>query len=47
MSTPMNDLGIVKRNILRADKAAVEKLSRFGVATSSPGSASISPSRLR
>ena len=33
MSTPMNDLGIVKRNILRADKAAVEKLSRFGVAT--------------
>jgi len=33
MSTPMNDLGIVKRNIVRADKAAVEKLSRFGVAT--------------
>jgi 4-hydroxy-4-methyl-2-oxoglutarate aldolase len=33
MSQPMNDLGIVKRNILRADKAAVEKLSRFGVAT--------------
>jgi 4-hydroxy-4-methyl-2-oxoglutarate aldolase len=33
MSTPMNDLGIVKRNILRADKVAVEKLSRFGVAT--------------
>ncbi|TPQ26383.1 4-carboxy-4-hydroxy-2-oxoadipate aldolase/oxaloacetate decarboxylase [Bradyrhizobium guangdongense] len=29
----MNDLGIVKRNIVRADKAAVEKLSRFGVAT--------------
>jgi 4-hydroxy-4-methyl-2-oxoglutarate aldolase len=29
----MNTLGIVKRNILRADKAAVEKLSRFGVAT--------------
>jgi 4-hydroxy-4-methyl-2-oxoglutarate aldolase len=26
-------LGIVKRNIIRADKAAVEKLSRFGVAT--------------
>lgn len=26
-------LGIVKRNIVRADKAAVEKLSRFGVAT--------------
>ena len=33
MSTAMNDLGIVKRNIVRADKAAVEKLSRFGVAT--------------
>jgi 4-hydroxy-4-methyl-2-oxoglutarate aldolase len=33
MSQPMNDLGIVKRNIVRADKAAVEKLSRFGVAT--------------
>jgi 4-hydroxy-4-methyl-2-oxoglutarate aldolase len=33
MSTPMNDLGIVKRNIVRCDKAAVEKLSRFGVAT--------------
>ena len=33
MGTPMNDLGIVKRNIVRADKAAVEKLSRFGVAT--------------
>jgi len=31
MST--NNLGIVKRNIVRADKAAVEKLSRFGVAT--------------
>ena len=29
----MNDLGIVKRNIVRADRAAVEKLSRFGVAT--------------
>ena len=26
-------MGIVKRNIVRADKAAVEKLSRFGVAT--------------
>nr|MDP2192766.1 4-carboxy-4-hydroxy-2-oxoadipate aldolase/oxaloacetate decarboxylase [Rhodoferax sp.] len=26
-------LGVVKRNIVRADKAAVEKLSRFGVAT--------------
>jgi 4-hydroxy-4-methyl-2-oxoglutarate aldolase len=33
MSMPMNNLGIVKRNIVRADKAAVEKLSRFGVAT--------------
>lgn len=29
----MNDLGIVKRNIVRADRAAVEKLARFGVAT--------------
>lgn len=29
----MNNLGVVKRNIVRADKAAVEKLSRFGVAT--------------
>ena len=29
----MNNLGIVKRNITRADKSAVEKLSRFGVAT--------------
>jgi 4-hydroxy-4-methyl-2-oxoglutarate aldolase len=29
----MNNLGIVKRNIVRADRAAVEKLSRFGVAT--------------
>jgi len=33
MSTPMNNLGIVNRKIVRADKAAVEKLSRFGVAT--------------
>ncbi|NUU04694.1 4-carboxy-4-hydroxy-2-oxoadipate aldolase/oxaloacetate decarboxylase [Herbaspirillum robiniae] len=34
MSTPLiNQLGIVKRNIVRADKAAVEKLSRYGVAT--------------
>ena len=33
MSTEMNNLGIVKRNIVRADKAAVEHLSRFGVAT--------------
>ena len=29
----MNNLGVVKRNIVRADKAAVEKLSRFGAAT--------------
>ena len=29
----MNDIGIVKRNIVRADKAAVERLSQFGVAT--------------
>ncbi|WP_322514539.1 4-carboxy-4-hydroxy-2-oxoadipate aldolase/oxaloacetate decarboxylase [Rhodopseudomonas palustris] len=33
MTVRMNDLGIVKRNITRADKAAVEQLSRFGVAT--------------
>jgi 4-hydroxy-4-methyl-2-oxoglutarate aldolase len=29
----MNNLGIVKRNIDRADRQAVERLSRFGVAT--------------
>src|SRR5450631_929066 len=33
MTTPMNNLGIVKKSITRADKAAVEKLSKFGVAT--------------
>ena len=33
MSTPINEMGIVRRNIVRADKAAVAKLSRFGVAT--------------
>ncbi len=33
MSVAMNDLGIVKRNIDRANRAAVEKLSRYGVAT--------------
>src|SRR6476469_2827470 len=33
MSTPMNNLGIVKKSITRDDKAAVEKLSQFGVAT--------------
>lgn len=29
----MSNLGIVKRNIVRADRVAVEQLSRFGVAT--------------
>jgi 4-hydroxy-4-methyl-2-oxoglutarate aldolase len=29
----MNNLGIVKRNIIRADRSAVERLSCFGVAT--------------
>ena len=33
MTGSMSNLGVVKRNIVRADKAAVEKLSRFGVAT--------------
>jgi regulator of RNase E activity RraA len=33
MSTPLNQLGIVHRTIQRADPAAVEQLSRFGVAT--------------
>ena len=33
MTGPINNLGIVKRNIVRADMAAVEKLSRFGVPT--------------
>jgi 4-hydroxy-4-methyl-2-oxoglutarate aldolase len=33
MTQPMNQLGIVKRNIVRADKAAVERLSKLGVAT--------------
>jgi 4-hydroxy-4-methyl-2-oxoglutarate aldolase len=33
MSLRLNELGIVKRNIVRADKAAVAKLSRFGAAT--------------
>ena len=31
--TTLGTLGIVKRNIVRADRAAVEKLSNFGVAT--------------
>jgi 4-hydroxy-4-methyl-2-oxoglutarate aldolase len=29
----MNNLGVVRRNVVRADRAAVEALSRFGVAT--------------
>ena len=33
MIQAMNQLGIVKRNIVRADKAAVERLSKLGVAT--------------
>ena len=33
MSTAMNNLGIVKRNIVRADKAAVARLAKLGVAT--------------
>ena len=33
MSTPMNDFGVVKRHIVRADRVAVDQLSKFGVAT--------------
>ena len=33
MSVPMNNLGIVKRNIVRADPAAVARLAKLGVAT--------------
>ena len=33
MTTSLNSLGIVKRNIVRADKAAVARLSRLGIAT--------------
>jgi 4-hydroxy-4-methyl-2-oxoglutarate aldolase len=33
MNAPLTQLGVVKRNIVRADKAVVDKLSRFGVAT--------------
>jgi len=33
MDLPINNLGVVKRNIVRADPAAVDKLARFGVAT--------------
>jgi 4-hydroxy-4-methyl-2-oxoglutarate aldolase len=29
----MNNLGVVRRSIVRADRAAVDKLARFGVAT--------------
>ena len=32
-TTLLNQLGVVKRQIARADKAAVDKLARFGVAT--------------
>ena len=33
MTAAMNNLGLVKRNIVRADPAAVAKLAQFGVAT--------------
>jgi 4-hydroxy-4-methyl-2-oxoglutarate aldolase len=33
MSMSMNDLGIVRRSIARADRAAVDRLAAFGVAT--------------
>ena len=33
MTTSMNHLGIVKRNIVRADKVAVARLAKLGVAT--------------
>jgi 4-hydroxy-4-methyl-2-oxoglutarate aldolase len=33
VNLPLNQLGVVKRNIVRADQAAIEKLSRYGVAT--------------
>jgi 4-hydroxy-4-methyl-2-oxoglutarate aldolase len=33
MSIPMSSLGIVKRNVLRADRGAVDELTRFGTAT--------------
>ena len=33
MNLPMNSLGVVKRNIVRADRGAVDQLSKFGVAT--------------
>ncbi|NDH51736.1 MAG: 4-carboxy-4-hydroxy-2-oxoadipate aldolase/oxaloacetate decarboxylase [Betaproteobacteria bacterium] len=33
MATSLNELGIVRRHIVRADKAAVAQLARYGVAT--------------
>ena len=33
MTLPMNNLGVVKRHIVRAERAAVERLAKFGVAT--------------
>ena len=33
MSEPLNTLGVVRRNIQRADRNAVDRLSKFGVAT--------------
>ena len=33
MTTTMNQLGVVKRNIVRAERTAVDKLSRYSVAT--------------
>ena len=33
MSVTLNQLGIVRRNIVRADKSAVARLSKLGVAT--------------
>ncbi len=33
MAPPLNNLGVVHRNIRRADPAAAERLSKFGVAT--------------
>ena len=33
MATALNELGIVRRHIVRADKAAVAQLARYGVAT--------------
>lgn len=33
MSLPMNELGVVRRNLVRADLQQVDRLARFGVAT--------------